>query len=44
MLVKPTFPLIPTVFDVRMRRPESTYNDALFSGWGIDITGNRRIQ
>lgn len=44
MLAKPTVPMIPTVFDVRLRRPEGAYSDALFSGWGVDITGNRRIQ
>lgn len=44
MLVKPTLPLVPTVFDVRLRRPEGSYSDALFSGWGISITGNRTIQ
>lgn len=43
MLVRSTVPLVPTVIDVRLRRPEGSYNDMLFSGWGIDITGTRRI-
>lgn len=43
MLVRPTLPLVPTIIDVRLRRPEGSYNDALFSGWGIEITGTRRV-
>ncbi len=44
MLVKPTLPLIPTVFDVRLRRPEGAASDSLFGGWGVSITGNRSIR
>ncbi len=44
MLVKSTLPLIPTVFDIRLRRPEGVASESLFSGWGVSITGNRSIR
>jgi hypothetical protein len=40
MLAKPTFPLIPTAVDLRLRRLEHT-GESLFPGWGIAITGTR---
>jgi|GEM_PF-3911640 hypothetical protein len=44
MLAKSTIPLIPTVFDVRLRqRGGSSAADGLFPGWGIAITGTRSI-
>jgi hypothetical protein len=41
MLAKPTIPMIPTMIDVRTRRPQGPIDSPFFEGWGVRIFDNR---
>ena len=41
MLAKPTRPIVGTMIDLRLNRPERPAGDSLFQGWGVAVPGNR---